>query len=110
MSVSLSVYSERQEAIEQARERILSEGLQPPPPKPKSSHFDSNCITPGTEFMARLAICLEYYVHDRLNTNPAWQGIKVREGERERERGRERGREGEWEGGREGHMSGVLCA
>ena len=69
---------EKQEEISQARERLLSQGCDLPPPKPKSSHFDSNCITPGTEFMARLAICLQYYVHDRLNTNPAWQGIKVR--------------------------------
>ena len=32
--------------------------------------------------MARLAVCLEYYVHDRLNSNPGWQGIKVRGGAR----------------------------
>ena len=35
------------------------------------------CFSPGTPFMARLATCLEFYVHERMNSNPAWQGIKV---------------------------------
>ena len=59
------------------RDDLEGRGCQLPPIKPKSSHFDSNCITPGTEFMARLAVCLQYYIHDRMNTNPAWQNISV---------------------------------
>jgi len=31
----------------------------------------------GTPFMFRLADCLRFYVHDRLNNDPGWQGIKV---------------------------------
>ena len=27
--------------------------------------------------MARLATCLEFYIHDKMNNNTAWQGIKV---------------------------------
>ena len=27
--------------------------------------------------MARLSLCLQYYIHARMNTNPAWQGIKA---------------------------------
>lgn len=27
--------------------------------------------------MDRLSKCLHYYIHDRLNNNPAWKGIKV---------------------------------
>ena len=27
--------------------------------------------------MANLSICLQYYIHDRMNTNPAWKNIKV---------------------------------
>ena len=38
-----------------------------PPPDPKVEKFDSNCITPGTGFMNRLADALRYYVSARLN-------------------------------------------
>ena len=31
----------------------------------------------GTEFMFRLAECLRYYVHERLNNDPGWKDVKV---------------------------------
>ncbi|KAJ3227302.1 5'-3' exoribonuclease 2, partial [Clydaea vesicula] len=43
----------------------------------KKEHFDSNCITPGTPFMTRLAIALRYYIAEKLNSNTAWSNIKV---------------------------------
>ncbi|CAG9813681.1 unnamed protein product [Phaedon cochleariae] len=63
--------------MKKIRADLLLKGIVLPPEKPKEEHFDSNCITPGTPFMARLSECLHYYIHERLNNDPGWQGIKV---------------------------------
>ena len=78
LHIHSSLCSEKVEEIKRIRMDLESRGCELPPMKPASSHFDSNCITPGTEFMARLAVCLQFYIHNRMNSNPAWQGIKVR--------------------------------
>ncbi|XP_032239667.2 5'-3' exoribonuclease 1 isoform X2 [Nematostella vectensis] len=44
---------------------------------PKEERFDSNCITPGTLFMARLQEQLQYFVNDKISNDPAWQGLRI---------------------------------
>ena len=63
---------------------------------PSEPRFDSNCITPGTDFMARLHEHLKYFVNKKLSSDPTWQKVEiilsghdvgqVREGGRQRER------------------------
>ena len=98
---------------------------------PSEPRFDSNCITPGTDFMARLHEHLKYFVNKKLSSDPTWQKVEIilsghdvgqlREmgkkggGERERERegGREGGsgreREGEGEGEKDVVLSRFIC-
>ena len=39
--------------------------------------WDSNVITPGTPFMFVLALSIRYWVQFKLNTDPAWENLKV---------------------------------
>lgn len=53
------------------RAKALGENL------PNEARFDSNCITPGTEFMARLHDVLQGFVIHKISTDPLWRGIRV---------------------------------
>jgi len=39
--------------------------------------FDSNAITPGTEFMATLGRWLRHWLHQRVTNDPLWSGLEV---------------------------------
>lgn len=39
--------------------------------------FDSNCITPGTEFMADLSDCLHYYIRYKVGCDSTWKAPTV---------------------------------
>lgn len=63
--------------MDRLRSELIAKGAKLPPPKEAAQRFDSNCITPGTPFMERLAIALQYYVYERLNSHPAWKNLQV---------------------------------
>ena len=42
-----------------------------------SQVFDSNCITPGTQFMARLDQCLRSFIRKKLKTDEVWKRFKI---------------------------------
>lgn len=39
--------------------------------------FDSNCITPGTEFMTRLSKHLKYFIRRKIKDDPMWQNLTI---------------------------------
>lgn len=59
---------------EELRASMEQKCLELPAPK---SHWDSNVITPGTAFMAKLANALRYFIYKKMNEDPAWKNVKV---------------------------------
>ena len=58
---------------EKARDKAIAEGAE----MPQESPFDSNCITPGTQFMARLTQQLKYFIHKKVTEDADWQNVEV---------------------------------
>ncbi|BDD58769.1 hypothetical protein MPDQ_001297 [Monascus purpureus] len=58
---------------EVAKEKAIREGIE----MPKEDPFDSNCITPGTEFMARLTQQLKYFISKKVSEDKDWQGVDI---------------------------------
>ncbi len=66
----------------QQKERRVAEnkrqkGLPYSPEVFEGEAFDSNCITPGTEFMERLDNHLRFYVRRKMAEDPLWQKPRV---------------------------------
>ncbi|GAA5932467.1 chromatin-binding exonuclease XRN1 [Sporobolomyces koalae] len=44
---------------------------------PEGEGFDSNCITPGTPFMARLSKQLKYFIAKKVTEDADWRGVQI---------------------------------
>ena len=55
------------------REALLAEYVAKEGKLPSEESFDSNCITPGTEFMFRLGIAFRRWIQYKMETDPFWQ-------------------------------------
>jgi 5'-3' exoribonuclease 2 len=69
--------SEQEDVEERLRREMVEQGHKFSGGGKKKKVFDHNVITPGTEFMDRLAQRLRHYVHQRLSKHPGWRGLKV---------------------------------
>ncbi|KAI9041744.1 chromatin-binding exonuclease XRN1 [Aspergillus affinis] len=58
---------------EVAKDKAISQGIE----MPKEDPFDSNCITPGTEFMAKLTEQLKYFISKKISEDKDWQGVEI---------------------------------
>ncbi|KAI9330895.1 XRN 5'-3' exonuclease N-terminus-domain-containing protein [Zopfochytrium polystomum] len=58
---------------EDNRKRAIQRGEE----LPKEAAFDSNSITPGTPFMARLSANLQYFVSKKISEDSSWANIKI---------------------------------
>lgn len=58
-------------------EKALQKAIENGDELPKGEPFDSNAITPGTEFMAKLTDNLKYFIHDKISNDSRWQNVKV---------------------------------
>jgi 5'-3' exoribonuclease 1 len=43
----------------------------------KGDVFDSNCITPGTEFLAKVSRTIQYFIRKKIKEDPLWHGLTV---------------------------------
>lgn len=44
---------------------------------PEEEAFDSNCITPGTPFMAKLSLQLKYFLAKKVSEDSQWQDVEI---------------------------------
>ena len=58
-------------------EKLRAEAAAKGEPEAKGEPFDSNCITPGTPFMARLSDHLRFYVKKKQTEDPLWAKATV---------------------------------
>ena len=67
---------EKKEMMDEVIAEMVSMGYDAPEEK-EGGAWDSNVITPGTEFMTKLSVYIRFYILDRMNRDPFWKGITV---------------------------------
>ena len=63
--------SAKEAEVQEAKARAKGQEI------PKEARFDSNCITPGTVFMAKLNEQLKYFIIYKISTDKLWQKCKI---------------------------------
>lgn len=58
-------------------EEMLKKAIESGEEIPKEDPFDSNSITPGTEFMSKLTSNLKYFIHKKISQDSNWSNIQI---------------------------------
>jgi len=61
----------------QTAQELKQEALAKGEVLPDEDPFDSNCITPGTEFMAKLSVQMDYFIKKKMNEDANWRKVNV---------------------------------
>ena len=77
IAISFHPYSPLFYRSAQEAQAVINKAVSRGQVMPSEARFDSNCITPGTEFMWKLQKQLKYFVHKKTTTDPLWQQVKV---------------------------------
>eukprot|EP01032_Pedospumella_encystans_P017937 gene17937-20430_t len=67
---------EKKEMMDEVIAEMVAMGYDAPEAK-QGGDWDSNVITPGTEFMIKLSTYMRFYILDRMNKDPFWRNITV---------------------------------
>ena len=62
--------------LQEVIDEMVAMGYDAPDAK-EGADWDSNVITPGTSFMAKISLFMRFYILDKMNSNPYWRSIKV---------------------------------
>ncbi|KAH3685269.1 hypothetical protein WICPIJ_003743 [Wickerhamomyces pijperi] len=58
-------------------EKALANAIEKGEEIPAGEPFDSNSITPGTEFMGKLTRFLKYFIHKKVSNDSKWQNVEI---------------------------------
>lgn len=74
--MGIAEQADRKKAMEQIRQYRTSKGY-PMPKEGVVQPWDSNVITPGTEFMSKLDAYLRTFIAKQVSENPEWKNLTI---------------------------------